>query len=70
MAKNQQASSRQGISAHPKTAPLRLNRDFWDDVGRRHAKGSVVFLDVTMAKRLIAADKAERVDPLPGERTE
>lgn len=47
--------------------PIRLKADVWfqDDV--RTTAGAVVKVDVETAKRLIAADKAERADPLPGE---
>jgi len=50
-----------------KPVPLRLLRDFWDDVGLRHRRGDAVKVDVETAKRLISAGKAERDDPLPGE---
>lgn len=50
-----------------KTAPVRLNRDYWDDDGARHAKNTVLKVGVETAKKLIKEGKAERADPLPGE---
>lgn len=53
--------------ADEKTVPVLLRRDYWDEDGERHKKGSAVKLTVKEAKSLIAAKKAERNDPLPGE---
>lgn len=50
-----------------RTAPILLNRDYWDEDGARHAKGEVLKVDVETAKKLIKEGKAERADPLPGE---
>lgn len=51
----------------PKTVPILLRKDVWGDDDARHAAGSVVDWPVDAARRLIAAGKAERADPMPGE---
>ena len=53
--------------ARAKTAPVLLYRDYWDEDGARRRAGAVVTVDVATARALIAADKAGRADPLPGE---
>jgi len=50
-----------------KSVPVRLVYDVWFQDGERTAAGAVVSLDLEEAKALIAAGKAERADPLPGE---
>lgn len=55
------------MSEAKKPVPVRLVYDVWfrDDV--RTAAGAIVSLSLDEAKALIAAGKAERADPLPGE---
>ena len=48
-------------------APILLYRDYWGADGVRHAEGSIVSVELAIAKRLIAEGKADRADPLPGE---
>ena len=48
-------------------APILLYRDYWGRDGVRHAKGSVVSVELAVAKRLIGEGKGDRADPLPGE---
>ncbi|WVT75234.1 hypothetical protein QM996_09180 [Sinorhizobium chiapasense] len=50
-----------------KSVPVRLVYDVWFRDGERTAAGAVVSLGLEEAKALIAAGKAERADPLPGE---
>ncbi|WP_429807285.1 hypothetical protein [Ensifer sp. B1-9] len=50
-----------------KSVPVRLVYDVWFQDGERTAAGAVVSLGLEEAKALIAAGKAERADPLPGE---
>jgi len=50
-----------------KLVPIRLIHDVWLNEGERTLAGAVVSLCVPEAKSLIAAGKAERADPLPGE---
>lgn len=47
--------------------PVRLIHDVWLKDEERTAAGTVVSVSLGEAKRLIAAGKAERADPLPGE---
>ena len=54
-------------AAKPTLAPVKLFYDYWLDEDTRLATGSVVSLPVAEAKALIAAGKAERADPMPGE---
>ena len=50
-----------------KTTPVKINYDWWDTDGERHSAGAVVEMPISIAKAMMAAGKAERVDPLPGE---
>ena len=50
-----------------KTTPVKINYDWWDTDGERHSAGTVVEMPISIAKAMMAAGKAERVDPLPGE---
>lgn len=50
-----------------KTAPLKLNRDAWNDDGERVPAGEIGYFSVETAKKLIASGVGERADPLPGE---
>jgi len=52
--------------AAPKT-PVRLLYDTWLEEDLRTKAGAVIEVTVAEAKQLIAAGKAERADPLPGE---
>jgi len=54
-------------TAQDKPAPVKLTRDYWDEDGNRHPKHATLNVSVATAKSLIAAGKAERNDPLPGE---
>lgn len=51
----------------PATVPIMLFKDAWDADGERCAAGGVYDWPVAGAKALIAAKKAERADPMPGE---
>lgn len=50
-----------------KLVSIRLIYDVWLNEGERTLAGAVVSLCLPEAKSLIAAGKAERADPLPGE---
>lgn len=50
-----------------KTAPILLKYDYWNADGDRLRAGAVVELETVLAKVMIAAGKAERADPMPGE---
>ncbi|WP_201723501.1 MULTISPECIES: hypothetical protein [unclassified Ensifer] len=50
-----------------KTVPVRLVYDVWFREEERTPAGAVVSVSLDEAKALIAAGKAERADPLPGE---
>lgn len=50
-----------------KTTPVKILYDTWFEEDIRTPAGKVVSVSVSEAKRLIAAGKAERADPLPGE---
>lgn len=50
-----------------KKAPVRLLYDTWADDEKRIPAGTVLELPTPAAKELIAAGKAERADPLPGD---
>lgn len=50
-----------------KTVPVRLVYDVWFREEERTPAGAVVSVSLDEAKALIAAAKAERADPLPGE---
>ncbi|WP_199772866.1 hypothetical protein [Ensifer adhaerens] len=47
--------------------PVRLVYDVWFRDDERTPAGAVVSVTLEAAKALIAAGKAERADPLPGE---
>lgn len=49
--------------------PVKLLYDTWDADGNRVAAGAVVELPIEAAKTLLREGKAERADPLPGEKT-
>lgn len=51
------------------TTPVRLLYDTWDADEKRVPAGAVVDLPLEAAKALIKDGKAERADPLPGEKT-
>lgn len=58
------------LKPEPKTAPLtpvKLFYDYWLTDGDRRKAGQILDLPVLEAKALIAAGKAERADPFPGE---
>ncbi|WP_331374703.1 hypothetical protein [Sinorhizobium chiapasense] len=55
------------MSETKKPAPVRLIYDVWLKEGERTPAGTVVSVGLVEAKALIAAGKAERADPLPGE---
>lgn len=61
-----QGTKSSGKSGEP-TTPVLLLRDYWDAEGNRHGKGATIDIPVSIAKQLIAARKAERSDPFPGE---
>ena len=50
-----------------KPVPVRLIYDAWLNDGERTPTGTIVSLNLSEAKRLVANGKAERADPLPGE---
>lgn len=50
-----------------KSVPIRLVYDVWFQEDERTAAGTTVSVRLEEAKVLIAAGKAERADPLPGE---
>ena len=47
--------------------PVKIFYDFWDERGERRPAGQIVEMALSQAKALIAAGKAERADPMPGE---
>lgn len=49
------------------TTPVLLKYDYWLSEDNRLKAGQVVELPIPAAKELIAAGKAERADPFPGE---
>lgn len=51
----------------PVLAPVLLHRAYWPEEGKRVDAGEVVELPTADAKALIAAGKAERADPMPGD---
>lgn len=55
------------MSETKKLVPVRLVYDVWLREDERTAAGAVVAVGLDEAKALIAAGKAERADPLPGE---
>ncbi|CAN7405293.1 hypothetical protein IB277_09230 [Ensifer sp. ENS07] len=55
------------MSEAKKPVPVRLVYDVWFQEGERTAAGAIVCVSLEEAKALIAAGKAERADPLPGE---
>ncbi|WP_164475059.1 MULTISPECIES: hypothetical protein [unclassified Ensifer] len=55
------------MSEAKKSVPVRLVYDVWFQEGERTPAGSIVSVSLDEARALIAAGKAERADPLPGE---
>ncbi|WDZ78755.1 hypothetical protein PWG15_09795 [Ensifer adhaerens] len=55
------------MSEAKKPVPVRLVYDVWLCDDERTPAGAVVSVSLEEAKALIAAAKAERADPLPGE---
>lgn len=55
------------MSEAKKPMPIRLVYDVWFQDGERTAAGAIVSVSLEEAKALIAAGKAERADPFPGE---
>ncbi|MGE6786336.1 hypothetical protein ACQKGL_27835 [Ensifer adhaerens] len=55
------------MSEAKKPIPVRLVYDVWFQEGERTPAGATVSVSLDEAKALIAAGKAERADPLPGE---
>lgn len=53
--------------SNPKLAPVLLHRAYWPEEGKRVEAGEVIELPTADAKALIAAGKAERADPMPGD---
>lgn len=53
--------------AEGKTVPVLLHYNYFDDTGAKIMRGSEIMLTPTEARKLIAAGKAERTDPMPGE---
>jgi hypothetical protein len=53
--------------AREKTTPVKLLYAVWLEEGKRTPAGTVLEVPVSEAKKLIAAGKAERADPLPGD---
>lgn len=53
--------------AEAKKVPVRLLYDTWLENEQRIVAGTVVDLELDMAKKLIATGKASRADPLPGD---
>lgn len=49
------------------TMPVKLKYDTWLKEDERTAAGAIIDVPLSMAKRLIAGNKADRADPLPGE---
>lgn len=50
--------------------PVKLLYDTWLEADVRTVAGSIVEMDLDMAKKIIAEGKAERADPMPGEASE
>jgi len=50
------------------TTPVRLLYDTWDADEKRVPAGAIVNLPIEAAKTLLREHKAERADPLPGEK--
>lgn len=55
------------MSETKKSVPVRLVYDLWFQEGERSVAGTIVSVGLDEAKALLAAGKAERADPLPGE---
>ncbi len=51
----------------PKTTPIRALNAVWDLDGQRREPGEEFPMTIPEAKALIAAGRAERADPMPGE---
>lgn len=50
-----------------KKAPVKLLHAYWPEEDVRVDAGQIIELPLAEAKTLIAANKAERADPMPGE---
>jgi hypothetical protein len=50
-----------------KTVPVLLHYNYFDEHEGKIMRGSEIMLTPTAARKLIAAGKAERTDPMPGE---
>jgi hypothetical protein len=48
--------------------PVKLLYDTWDGEGVRHKAGVILDMPLAAAKQLIGTGKAERADPLPGDK--
>ena len=53
--------------AAEKKTPVKLLYDYWAVEDVRLKAGQIVELPLSEAKALLALEKAERADPLPGE---
>lgn len=51
----------------PRLAPVKMLYAYWPAEDERVEAGQIVELPLEQAKALIAAGKAERADPMPGE---
>lgn len=61
-------NGKKGGTAKPKTVPVFLDYDTWIDGGRVRADSEKAQeLPLDRAKELLAAGKARRADPLPGD---
>lgn len=55
------------VKQEARGVPIRFLYDVWDEDERRVPAGTELEVPVKIAKDLIAAGKAERADPLPGD---
>jgi hypothetical protein len=51
----------------PRLAPVKMLYAYWPAEDERVNAGEIIELPLEQAKALIAAGKAERADPMPGE---
>ena len=51
----------------PRLAPVKMLYAYWSAEDERVNAGEIIELPLEQAKALIAAGKAERADPMPGE---
>ncbi len=51
----------------PRLAPVKMLYAYWPQEDQRVEAGEIIELPLELAKALIAAGKAERADPMPGE---